>query len=82
MKICTLFDPRLAVKTYNMWHLLFFFTTFHYGVGDKYEECVQKSEETHVEGDGIDPVGQLVLGVAGVVHVQRHGKDEKTKKHL
>ena len=35
-----------------------------------------------MERDGVDPIGQLLLGVAGVVHVQRHGKDEKPKEHL
>ena len=50
--------------------------------GDKYELSVQEGEETHVERDGVDPIGQLLLGVAGVVHVQRHGKDEKPKEHL
>ena len=58
------------------------FYSFLIGGGDKYEVCVQKSEEAHVEGNGVDPVGQLLLVVAGVVHVQRHHKDEKTKEHL
>lgn len=35
-----------------------------------------------MEGYGVDPVGQLLLVVAGVVHVQGHGKDEKPKEHL
>ena len=58
------------------------FYSFFISGGDKYEVCVQKSEKAHVEGNGVDPVGQLLLVVAGVVHVQRHHKDEKTKEHL
>ena len=43
---------------------------------------IQEGDSEDVEGDGIDPVGKLLLVVAGVVHLQGHREDDPSHEHL